>query len=57
MARAEDIANALVTLLSPTLSRHISGETVTVAGGMEGRVLREAGDVDAAAVKARLSRT
>ena len=54
LARGEDIACALVGLLSPTLSRHITGETVTVAGGMEGRVLREAHDVDAAAVKARL---
>ncbi len=55
LARAQDIAMALVALLSPTLSRHVSGEIVTVAGGMEGRVLREAKDVDAAAVKARLS--
>ncbi len=55
LARAQDIAIALVSLLSPTLSRHITGETVTVAGGMEGRVLREAEDVDAATVKARLS--
>jgi hypothetical protein len=27
-------------LASPTLSRHVSGETITVAGGMEGRALR-----------------
>jgi 3-oxoacyl-[acyl-carrier protein] reductase len=55
LARAKDIAYALMGLLSPTLSRHVTGETITVAGGMEGRVLRESGDVDVAAVKARLS--
>ena len=55
LARTQDIAHALITLLSPTLARHITGEAITVAGGMEGRVLREAEDVDATAVKERLS--
>lgn len=54
LARAVDIANALVLLLSPSVSRHVSGEIVTVAGGMEGRVLREAESVDALAVRHRL---
>ncbi|MFT6833938.1 MAG: 3-oxoacyl-[acyl-carrier protein] reductase, partial [Planctomycetota bacterium] len=49
-----DIANALVWLLSPAASRHVSGEIVTVAGGMEGRVLWEAESVDVSAVKERL---
>ncbi|MFT5734501.1 MAG: 3-oxoacyl-[acyl-carrier protein] reductase [Planctomycetota bacterium] len=54
LARALDIANALVWLLSPAASRHVSGEIVTVAGGMEGRVLWEAESVDVSAVKERL---
>ncbi|QDV08918.1 3-oxoacyl-[acyl-carrier-protein] reductase FabG [Planctomycetes bacterium Poly30] len=54
LARAVDIANALVLLLSPTASRHVSGEILTVAGGMEGRVLWEAETVDASAVRERL---
>lgn len=54
LARAADIARALVLLLSPVASRHITGEIVTVAGGMEGRVLHEADTVDGDAVRARL---
>jgi len=41
LGRAEDVANAIVVLASDTLSGHISGEVVTVAGGMEGRVLHD----------------
>ena len=33
---------------SPTLARHVTGETLTVAGGMEGRVLRYASADDPA---------
>ncbi len=39
VAAAEDIARAVVVLASDELSGHISGELVTVAGGMEGRTL------------------
>ncbi|MHC4820972.1 MAG: SDR family NAD(P)-dependent oxidoreductase [Planctomycetota bacterium] len=35
-----DVANAVAWLASPA-ARHITGETLTVAGGMEGRVLRD----------------
>ena len=38
---ASDVANAIVTLASDRLSRHITGQVITVAGGMEGRVLHE----------------
>ena len=39
VATADDIARAVVVLASDELSGHISGELVTVAGGMEGRTL------------------
>jgi 3-oxoacyl-[acyl-carrier protein] reductase len=39
VASAEDIARAVVVLASDELSGHITGELVTVAGGMEGRTL------------------
>jgi 3-oxoacyl-[acyl-carrier protein] reductase len=55
LARARDVARAIVFLSSPLLARHVSGETLTVAGGMEGRLRWSAGEVDAAAVRARLS--
>ena len=54
LARAADIARTALWLASPAASRHISGQTITVAGGMEGRILWEAEDVDAAAVMKRL---
>jgi 3-oxoacyl-[acyl-carrier protein] reductase len=41
VASADDIARAVVVLASDELSGHISGELVTVAGGMEGRTLHE----------------
>ncbi len=37
MAAPEDVANAVVFLASPA-ARHVTGEVLTVAGGMEGRV-------------------
>jgi 3-oxoacyl-[acyl-carrier protein] reductase len=39
VASPSDIAATVLHLASPTLARHISGETITIAGGMEGRVL------------------
>lgn len=54
LARARDIARMVVVLASPEASRHVSGQVVTVAGGMEGRVLWETEDVDAQAVIDRL---
>ncbi len=39
IARPEDIAQAIVFLSSDRLAGHITGETLTVAGGMEGRLL------------------
>jgi 3-oxoacyl-[acyl-carrier protein] reductase len=39
VAQPEDIARQVVVLASPELSGHVTGEVVTVAGGMEGRVV------------------
>jgi 3-oxoacyl-[acyl-carrier protein] reductase len=41
VARPEDVAAQVVVLASDQLSGHITGQVVTVAGGMEGRVLHE----------------
>lgn len=50
LARPADIAAATVFLASDNLSRHITGQTLVVAGGMEGRLLWQPGEIDAAAV-------
>ena len=41
LASPDDVARAVLFLSSPSAARHVSGETITVAGGMEGRVLRD----------------
>ena len=41
VAVAEDVARAVVILASDEVSGHVTGELVTVAGGMEGRTLHE----------------
>jgi 3-oxoacyl-[acyl-carrier protein] reductase len=51
IARAEDIARAAVWLSSPVAARHVTGLTLPVAGGMEGRVLWEPGAIDAEAIR------
>jgi 3-oxoacyl-[acyl-carrier protein] reductase len=40
VAEPEDVAAQVVVLASDRLSGHVTGQVVTVAGGMEGRVLR-----------------
>jgi 3-oxoacyl-[acyl-carrier protein] reductase len=42
VARPEDVARQVVVLASDELSGHVTGQVVTVAGGMEGRVLHDA---------------
>ena len=54
LGRAVDVARTVAYLCSPLAARHISGEVVTIAGGMEGRTLWQAGDIDESAVRARL---
>jgi 3-oxoacyl-[acyl-carrier protein] reductase len=41
VARPEDVARQVVVLASDELSGHVTGQVVTVAGGMEGRLLHE----------------
>jgi 3-oxoacyl-[acyl-carrier protein] reductase len=41
MGQAEDVARTVVSLASDVVSGHVTGEVITVAGGMEGRVLHE----------------
>lgn len=53
LARPEDIARVALTLSSPYLSRHVSGQIVTVAGGMEGRVQWQMDEIDPQQVRER----
>lgn len=39
VAQPEDVAAQVVVLASDTLSGHVTGQVVTVAGGMEGRIV------------------
>jgi len=41
IARPEDVARQVVVLASDELSGHVTGQIVTVAGGMEGRVVHD----------------
>jgi 3-oxoacyl-[acyl-carrier protein] reductase len=41
IADADDVARQVVVLASDELSGHVTGQVVTVAGGMEGRVIHE----------------
>jgi 3-oxoacyl-[acyl-carrier protein] reductase len=55
IGRAKDIAHAAVFLCSPVLARHVSGEVLTVAGGMEGRLLWKEHEIDFDEVRSRLA--
>jgi 3-oxoacyl-[acyl-carrier protein] reductase len=46
LARPQDIANAAVFLASDTLARHLTGQILVIAGGMEGRRLWEPGEIN-----------
>lgn len=46
LARPSDVANAIVFLASDRLARHLTGQTLTIAGGMEGRLLSEPAEVN-----------
>lgn len=52
LARASDIARSVAFLCSPA-ARQASGQVLTVAGGMEGRVQWAVDEIDEAAVRAR----
>jgi 3-oxoacyl-[acyl-carrier protein] reductase len=46
IARPDDIAHAAVFLSSDNLARHITGQTLVIAGGMEGRRLWQPNEID-----------
>jgi 3-oxoacyl-[acyl-carrier protein] reductase len=50
IARPDDIANLVVFLSSDKLARHITGQTILAAGGMEGRWLWQPEEVDSSIV-------
>ena len=54
IGRAVDIARAALFLASPAMARHVSGQVLTVAGGMEGRTLWETEAIDEDAIRQRL---
>ncbi|PWU15201.1 MAG: oxidoreductase [Verrucomicrobia bacterium] len=50
IARPEDMANAAVFLASDKLARHVTGQTLVIAGGMEGRLLWQPEEIDTGSV-------
>ncbi len=48
IARPDDMAHAVVFLSSDTLARHLTGQTMVIAGGMEGRMLWQPAEVETA---------
>jgi len=54
IGRAADIARSALFLASPAMARHVSGQVLTVAGGMEGRTLWGLESIDEDAIRARL---
>jgi len=54
IAAARDVAAACAFFLSPRAAAHLTGETLTCAGGMEGRLLWPRAAVDAEAIRRRL---
>jgi 3-oxoacyl-[acyl-carrier protein] reductase len=46
LARTDDVAAAVVFLASDTLARHITGQQLVIAGGMEGRLLWRPEQID-----------
>jgi 3-oxoacyl-[acyl-carrier protein] reductase len=56
LGRAADVARAALFLASPTLASHVSGQVITLAGGMEGRLLWEEGELERTSILGRLRR-
>jgi NAD(P)-dependent dehydrogenase (short-subunit alcohol dehydrogenase family) len=50
LGRPEDVAHAAVFLASDRLARHMTGQTLIIAGGMEGRWLWKSAEVDSSLV-------
>jgi 3-oxoacyl-[acyl-carrier protein] reductase len=41
VAQPDDVARQVVALASDEVSGHVTGEVVSVAGGMEGRIIHD----------------
>jgi 3-oxoacyl-[acyl-carrier protein] reductase len=46
LAQPRDVANAIVFLASDRLARHLTGQVLVIAGGMEGRILWQPDETD-----------
>ncbi|MBI4878443.1 MAG: SDR family oxidoreductase [Planctomycetes bacterium] len=53
IASADDIARLVAVIASPAVSRHLSGQVLTIAGGMEGRVRWKSEEIDVDEVRRR----
>lgn len=53
LGRAVDVAKAAAWLSSPVAARHVSGQTIVIAGGMEGRALWKEDAIDEDAIRRR----
>jgi 3-oxoacyl-[acyl-carrier protein] reductase len=49
-----DVAETAFFLSSHSAAKHITGQTITLAGGMEGRVLWQKDDIDEKVVRERI---
>jgi len=56
LARGADVARAVAWLASPRAAAHVTGEILTVAGGMEGRLLWNENEVERGPIIERLRR-
>ncbi len=56
LGRAADIARTVTWLSSPYAASHVTGQVVTVAGGMEGRSLWSSAELERGSIMARLER-
>jgi 3-oxoacyl-[acyl-carrier protein] reductase len=53
LGRGVDVAKCAAWLASPVAARHVSGQTIVIAGGMEGRVLWPLDAIDEDAIRRR----
>ena len=53
LGRAADVAKCAAWLSSPVAARHVSGQTIVIAGGMEGRTLWPLDAIDEDAIRRR----
>jgi len=56
LGRAVDVARAVAWLASPRAAAHVTGEVLTIAGGMEGRLLWNEDEVERGPILERLER-